>query len=52
METCSKCGKRFVVTSWTRDRFWRGICVKCILEFLEDCLGKASKSKRAEFGRD
>jgi len=36
MQYCRKCAKKFTVTSWTRDNFWREVCPKCIVELLEN----------------
>lgn len=52
MEICKKCGRKFVVTSWTKDRFWREVCPRCIVELCEMALEKAPKTLRAWAGRD
>lgn len=51
METCKKCKKRFTVTSWTRNGFWRGVCPPCIIELCEKALSKSAKADRAWTGR-
>lgn len=44
---CNRCGKKFTVTSWTTDDFWRGVCPRCIIALLSKIVPDRSKIKES-----
>lgn len=48
---CKHCGKKFTVTSWTRNRDWRGYCPTCIIEGLERLMALLKPEERASWNR-
>jgi hypothetical protein len=51
MESCRKCNKNFVVTSWTRNRDWRRYCPACIIAGLEELMTLLKPEARAAWNR-
>ena len=49
MERCPRCGRRFVVTSWTANNKWRKFCPRCIVEGLELLMEKLPAKQREEW---
>lgn len=45
--TCYRCDKKFTVTSWTTNDWWRGVCPRCILELLDKMVPDRSKIKES-----